>query len=107
MSREYIARAIETLCSGKKYIYRETSTTWDLEWRDDSARPSDEEITQKAAELAQEWVDTEYQRIRANQYPNVTDQLDMLWHAMDDGALPRVDSFYDAIKAVKDANPKP
>jgi hypothetical protein len=43
--------------------------------------------------------------LRRAVYPSIEDQLDMLWHAMDAGALPRVDSFYDAIKAVKDANP--
>jgi hypothetical protein len=30
----------------------------------------------------------------------------MLWHAMDDHHLPRVEPFYSRIKAVKDAYPK-
>lgn len=49
---------------------------------------------------------TEYRRKRSFEYPSLTDQLDMLWHAMDSGALPKVDSFYDAIKEVKDKYPK-
>ena len=30
----------------------------------------------------------------------------MLWHAMDDGTLTKVDTFYNANKAVKDKYPK-
>lgn len=43
---------------------------------------------------------------RAAAYPPIADQLDMLWHAMNDGTLPMVESFYNQIKAVKDAIPK-
>ena len=48
----------------------------------------------------------EYQRKRVVEYPAVEDQLDMLWHAMDDGTLTKVDAFYDANKTVKDKYPK-
>lgn len=43
---------------------------------------------------------------RIRQYPSIADQLDSLWHAMEAGEIPKAGSFYDAIKAVKDANPK-
>ena len=43
---------------------------------------------------------------RIYEYPRVEEQLDMLWHAMDDGTLTKVDAFYDANKAVKDKYPK-
>ena len=45
---------------------------------------------------------------RRNAYPNIGDQLDMLWHAVDgDDALKTTYAdFHTAIKAVKDANPK-
>lgn len=69
--------------------------------------PTKEAIDAEFARLQNEYTVKEYQRIRATQYPSIANQLDMLWHAMDTGALPKVDSFYDAIKAVKDANPKP
>jgi hypothetical protein len=48
----------------------------------------------------------EYQRKRVVEYPAVEDQLDMLWHAMDQGTLTKVDAFYDINKAVKDKYPK-
>lgn len=44
---------------------------------------------------------------RRKAYPSLGDQMDMLWHAMDDNVIPRVEPFYSQIKAVKDANPKP
>ena len=44
---------------------------------------------------------------RMKQYPQLADQLDMLWHAMDDDPSKRLEPFYSAIKAVKDQFPKP
>jgi uncharacterized protein YicC (UPF0701 family) len=42
-------------------------------------------------------------------YPPIVDQLDMLWHAIDADAdlKSKFSAFYNSIKAVKDANPKP
>ena len=40
-------------------------------------------------------------------YPPIDEQLDMLWHAIDQGALDKTSNFYTTIKAVKDAHPKP
>jgi len=68
--------------------------------------PSKDQVLEETARLQAESDSMEYRRVRARQYPTINDQLDMLWHAMDIGALPRVDAFYSAIKAVKDANPK-
>ena len=76
------------------------------------------------AELSQKVIDDEksvirktefnakrYQRDRASEYPSIGDQLDMLWHAVDTGdwtaAKVKTTEFYTALKAVKDANPKP
>ena len=45
---------------------------------------------------------------RAFAYPSYTEQLDMLWHAIDADADLKVKfaTFYNAIKTVKDANHK-
>jgi len=40
-------------------------------------------------------------------YPNIGEQLDMLWHAIDEGALDKTSDFYTKLKKVKDDNPKP
>ena len=51
------------------------------------------------------WVDPEAYKT-ARKYPSIGDQLDMLWHAIDNGTLNKTSDFYTAIKAVKDAHPK-
>ena len=48
-----------------------------------------------------------YDEQRREAYPKVSDQLDMLWHAMDDGLIPKIEPMYSDIKAVKEAYPKP
>ena len=44
---------------------------------------------------------------RVGAYPKIGDQLDMLWHAMNDDETKRLEPFYSEIKAVKNAYPKP
>ena len=53
-------------------------------------------------------IELPYDLKRARAYPSVTDQLEMLWHMMDDDILPGKGSdWYNAILAVKTAHPKP
>jgi hypothetical protein len=47
-----------------------------------------------------------FENTRKFAYPSVRDQLDMLWHAMDSGQIPKAQKFYNALKAVKDKYPK-
>jgi hypothetical protein len=68
-------------------------------------------ITQKELDAAakiieQEDIDNLYVVSRAREYPLISDQLDMLWHAMDSGEIPKAKEFYLACKAVKDKYPK-
>ena len=44
---------------------------------------------------------------RRNAYPSVADQLDALWHAMQQGQLPMVPEFFGPLQQVKAAHPKP
>lgn len=48
-----------------------------------------------------------YQRQRMTAYPSTGDQMDMLWHAMHRGDMPKVEPFYSQILAVKQQYPKP
>lgn len=48
-----------------------------------------------------------YDAQRALAYPAIGNQLDCLWHAMDQGVLPKVEPMYSQVKAVKDKYPKP
>lgn len=59
-------------------------------------------VAAKEAEYAAAWAASEYQRQRAEEYPPITDQLDMIYHAGQGG-----DAFQAAIRAVKDKYPKP
>ncbi|WP_313739985.1 hypothetical protein [Pseudomonas sp.] len=43
---------------------------------------------------------------RAAEYPPLEEQLDMLWHAMDQGAIPKAEPFYSTLQRVKQQYPK-
>ena len=64
------------------------------------------DIESKMVELQADYDAKQYQRDRV--YPSIGDQLDMLWHSIDqDPALKsKYFSFYEAIKSVKVKNPK-
>ena len=47
-----------------------------------------------------------YKLLRAKEYPTIKDQLDMLWHAIDEGNLDKTSDFYLRLKKVKDEYPK-
>ena len=71
-----------------------------------------EEISAREAEEAVFLADQAangYKSARAASYPPLGEQLDLLWHAIDADADLKVKlaGFYNAIKTVKDANPKP
>ena len=67
---------------------------------------TEEQIADKAAELQADYDAKQYQRDRV--YPPIGDQLDMLWHSIDqDAALKqKYFAFHQAILAVKSKYPK-
>ena len=79
----------------------------ELEWLDTTqTQPTDAEIQAEVTRLQAIYDNNQYQRDR--QYAPTGDQLDMLWHTIDEGGtLDKTSEFYIANKAVKDANPKP
>lgn len=78
-----------------------------LTWLDaDLPCPTEEEIQAKIDQLQQQYDLEFYREVRADQYPSIGDQLDMLWHAMDADPAKRLEPFYTSIKTVKDQNPK-
>ena len=80
-----------------------------MEWFRSEPAPT----TQQLEEARTAWLALQYLRDRKMTYdlvgPSIGDQLDMLWHAIDgDGALKTsFADFHTAIKAIKDAHPKP
>ena len=84
----------------------------DIIWHDSNPNSiTVAQIQTKQAELQTAHDAKAYARTRATAYPSLGDQLDMIWHAVDTGdwndAKVKTTEFYTALKAVKDANPKP
>ena len=64
------------------------------------------EVSAEKALLQTEYNNNEYQRNRANEYPELKEQLDKLYHDISNGTLDNTGDFYTAIQAVKDKYPK-
>ena len=77
-----------------------------ITWHNGTTPISKADIEAKMVELQAEYDANQYQRDRV--YPSIGDQLDMLWHSIDQN--PKLKSeyfeFYEAIKAVKVKHPK-
>ena len=43
---------------------------------------------------------------RMGMYPKISEQLDALWHDIDNGTLDKTGEFYNMLKTVKDSYPK-
>jgi len=80
--------------------------TCEIEWHNGTTPISKADIEAKMLEIQAEYDANQYQRDRV--YPSIGDQLDMLWHSIDQN--PKLKSeyfeFYEAIKAVKVKHPK-
>ena len=64
------------------------------------------EIEATADTVLAEYDALQYQRDREPDYPNLAEQFDLLWHAIDADTLDKTSDFYTTLKAVKDAHPK-
>ena len=79
-----------------------------LEWLDGSqTEPTTAEIDAEVTRLQGVYDGNAYQRTRADAYEEVKEQLDQLYHDMTAGKLDATGEWHKAIKAVKDATPKP
>ena len=75
-----------------------------LNWLDQQQdKPSKAEVMAEDARLEAEWKRSEYQRLRAPEYPPITDYLD----AMVKGDTTAVQQYVAACLAVKAKYPKP
>ena len=113
-----------TLFTKTKLYLEANSKTWDdtkvslqndgsgdyiKSWSYDIAQPTAEQIASyetAALQLQKDYDAKQYQRDRV--YPSIGDQLDMLWHSIDQNPALKSQyfDFYEAIKAVKVKNPK-
>ena len=77
------------------------------EWNNaDIEKPTDEEIVSWKNTVETRYNNSNIKGDRKLAYPLVEEQLDKLWHDIDNGTLNKTGEFYTALKAVKDNNPK-
>ena len=76
-----------------------------VKWWAEKEQPSDDVIQAKLSELQADYDAKQYQRDR--KYPDLGEQFDLLFKDIDSGKVSKDGGFYKAIKAVKDAHPKP
>ena len=78
---------------------------------DGGSKPTEKQCTDGLAALQAAWdlENDSYRSKRREAYDTLPNQLDLLWHAIDADSDLKVkfSAFYNSIKAVKDANPKP
>jgi len=99
-----IAEALNSLCDNPQFVIRDT----EIEWHSiDITQPTDAEIDAEVIRLQAVYDAKAYQRTRAVAYEEVKEQLDQLYHDMTAGKLDATGEWHKAIKAVKDATPKP
>ena len=100
--------AVSSLMKGVAVSF--TSDGEEIIWRStDITQPTDSEIDAEIIRLQAEYDAQEYARKRAEQYPPLAEQLDLLWHAIDTDTLDNKDyrnKFYTMLKKVKEDNPK-
>jgi hypothetical protein len=49
---------------------------------------------------------SDHTKRRAAEYPPVEEQLDMLWHAMNQGHMPKAEPFFSTLQQIKQQYPK-
>jgi hypothetical protein len=99
--------AIISLYPTAKFILYEEDYSR-LEWySEDIPKPTNEELETEVTRLQNIENNNKYKIDREKEYPKIGDQLDMLWHMMDNETIPGKNStWYNTIKEVKDNNPK-
>jgi len=102
-----IAHAIKAINPSAEFQYSGDDFST-LKWLNGTTPISQADVEAKQVELRADFASKQYQRDRTIQperggYPPIGDQMDMIYHDQVDGTT----TFKDAIKAIKDAHPKP
>jgi hypothetical protein len=78
-------------------------------WQDSRPLPTWAEIEEVYTRLVAEWHANSYQRARKIKYPEIEDQLDTLWHDINNGIFgetAKTSAWFSSIREVKDQIPK-
>ena len=89
-------------------IIGDNINTCEITWHNGTTPIPKADIEAKMNEMANEPEQSQYAELRKNAYPEIGDQLDMLWHSIDQDAelKQKYFDFYQAIKSVKVKYPK-
>lgn len=100
---EFLSQALRNLSPQGNFVIRGGETYAHVEWIETDNPPSKSVVDAEVNRLKLEWVNTEYQRLRAAEYPSIQQQLDMQYWDSVNGTT----TWQDAINAVKAKYPKP
>ena len=96
--------ALQSLTPNASWVLRGD----ELEWLDsEQTEPTALELSNEVTRLQAVYDNKEYQRTRAVAYPEITEQLDLLYHDMAADKGDKTGTWFAAVKAVKDATAKP
>ena len=100
-------RAIQKINPDAKF-YIDGDDLDSIKWLEGTTPISKADIEAKMNEMANEPEQSAYAEQRRNAYPAIGDQLDMLWHSIDQNPelKQKYFNFYEAIKQVKVKYPK-
>jgi len=106
-----ITNAIKELNADAEFIIRAASadavSVDGIEWADGTTPIAKSDIEAKMVEVQTAYDNKEYQRTRAEAYPELKEQLDLLYHDMAANKGDKTGEWFKAVKAVKDATAKP
>ena len=97
-----IGHALLCLRPGEEWVLRGLNYE-NLEWLSETEPPTEEEVLAELDRLKKDWKDKEYQRLRAQEYPDFKEYLDGIVK----GDKNQINAYIAACKAVKEKYPKP
>ena len=104
MSQVQLSDAIIAL-GGTNFSVRDIDT---IHWVGGNTKNiTKEQIQAKYDELVEEDKKIQYQRDRETSYPEIKEQLDLLYHDMTSGKGDKTGEWYKVVNKVKTDNPKP
>ena len=117
MTHQYSDALRSLVPKAKLFIMNEDYNTLQWDESNTDTKPTKAELDAEIIKLDAEYHAKRYQRQRTNDiserlsgiqtsYPKIEEQLDKLWHDIDEGKLDKNGEFYKYIKSVKDTFPK-
>ena len=117
MTHQYSDALRSLVPKAKLFIMNEDYNTLQWDESNTDTKPTKAELDAEIIKLDAEYLAKRYQRQRTNDiserlsgiqtsYPKIEEQLDKLWHDIDEGKLDKNGEFYKYIKSVIDTFPK-